>query len=55
MLQAYREAFLKCYPQKTLDFQKARNGCHWVIINGDRGERPLTPEDMAEATRMFNR
>ncbi len=52
---SYREAFLRCYPQKSLSFAPARNQCTWVIINEERGERPLTPDDMASAIRDFNR
>lgn len=58
MFDAYKQAFLSCYPQKTLEFQRGprQSGGErstWVVINGDKGSRPLLDNEIVEATRLF--
>lgn len=59
MLELYREAFNRCYPQHSIDFKKTKvkggGIAYWIVINGDRGEAPLTIEAMQEAIQSFNR
>lgn len=57
-LQAYKDAFLKCYPQKTIAFKRSRVRQHepmrwFVVINGDKGDRAFTEEELVSATRDF--
>jgi len=59
-IQAYISAFQTCYPQKNIrtrfaGTQADRTPQWWVIIDHDRGERPLTEADMKSATRDFQR
>lgn len=54
---SYRQGFEKCYPQHRLELRAATlrggvPGFH-VYINGDRGERPLSEAEMAEAAVDF--
>lgn len=58
MFEAYKQAFLSCYPQKTISFQRGPRmsggqRSTYVVIKGERGDRPLTDNELAEATRMF--
>ncbi len=58
MIQEYKEAFLRCYPHKTVEVKprKVRGELRFsVVINGDRGDLLLTEEQVGEATRAFNR
>lgn len=58
-LEAYKEAFLKCYPQKTValkrgDRRRVGEVPRWfVVINGDKGDRAYTQEELVAATRDF--
>lgn len=57
-LEAYKQAFLKCYPQKAISFKRMRARQHevprwFVVINGDKGERAFTEEELVNATRDF--
>lgn len=59
-VQAYVEAFQRCYPQTSMHVRNRwdrTNGTmtHYVVINGDRGEFALNEEQMRSATRDFNR
>lgn len=51
----YIAAFSRCYPGKTVTLRMARDGGYWVLINGEKGERPLTEKEITSATRDFNR
>lgn len=56
-INAYKAAFGKHYPHHQVDVKtgKGRNGetVFHVIIAGDKGDRPLTLQDMQEATQAF--
>ena len=57
-ITAYKQAFLSCYPQKTIDVKPRRvRGAlmYRVIIDSDPGDTMLSEEDMRGATRMFMR
>ena len=51
---AYKEAFEKCYPGKTVKFKAVRGG-HKIVIDGDAGDMVLSISDIREATRAFLR
>lgn len=54
----YINAFLSCYPQKRVELRPAPRrigGGWWVIINGERGDRPLSDSELESAVRDFNR
>lgn len=58
LLVAYREAFGRCYPQHQLQFRPyQRNGESrtWVIINRERGDTPLTDNDLRHAIAGFSK
>lgn len=52
---AYADAFSKCYPGKSVDFKPGKDGSTWVLIEGDKGTRPLSTSDVLEAVEMFER
>ena len=59
-LEQYKSAFKRCYPQKTIDHShaKRRHGevdKWWIVVDGDRGERPLTEAELRQATRDFQK
>lgn len=55
VIEAYKAAFLKAYPQKNISVYGAGKGRgFWVEIDGDRGDRSLTTDEMKEATAMLN-
>lgn len=49
----YKNAFLRCYPQKKVEVAPAGQGKYHVLIDGIPGE-PLTKIQLAEAIRSFN-
>lgn len=60
-VQAYIAGFERCYPQAKIDVtfagRKRFNDRlpRWnVAINGNTDGRPLTEQEMREATRMYN-
>jgi len=55
ILGAYLAAFSRCYPEKEASLKPARGGGYWVLINGERGERPLTTGEIISSTKDFNR
>jgi len=59
MIDAYISAFKHRYPQKQVKVssfwdQKAHTLYFWVYIDGNRGDRPLSEQELMDATRMFN-
>lgn len=63
MIAEYISAFQKHYPQRTVSVKPGRKynpitnrkePVFHVIIDGDKGDRPLTPDELVEATAMFN-
>jgi hypothetical protein len=59
MLESYRNAFESCYPQHRLELKrgKMKNGGtgYWVVIDGEKGDRPLSTEEILDAINMFTR
>lgn len=60
VLAAYAAAFQRCYPTYTVTFERAKKtqdgrAQFHVVLNGDKGNMPLTLDDMIEATANFNR
>lgn len=58
MYEAYKQAFLACYPHKTIDIvpKKVRGEVrHRVFIDKDGGDTLLSDDDIKFATRMFRR
>lgn len=54
IIEAYSQGFLSAYPQKNLSIYGAgKNRGFWVEIDGDKGDRPITLDEMKEATQMF--
>jgi len=56
---AYIEAFNRCYPSHTVSIQPARVKRHEtprynVVINDSAGDRSMTAQEIAEATKAFN-
>lgn len=53
----YVSAFNSAYPQKRceLEFAYRKNGVshYHVVVDGDRGPRPLTEGELREAARGF--
>jgi hypothetical protein len=59
-LDAYKAAFETCYHGKAITFNRAGKNTdgvpRWnVVIDGDKGARPMTLDEIAEATVMFTR
>lgn len=58
-LNAYRDAFQRCYPTYTVTFGKTKSrdgGAQYnVILNGDKGNRPMTLTEISEATAALSR
>lgn len=56
---SYEEAFRKCYPAHSVRLKptKLHDGDWgwWIVINGERGDRPLTDRELVEATKSFLR
>ena len=57
MIQQYIDAFERCYPGGRVQVKPTRvkgdpDMHYWVSIDGSKGDRPLTWQDMAEATRL---
>jgi hypothetical protein len=50
----YRDAFTRCYPGTSVEFKKAKDDGTWIVIDGDKGPRPLTPSEVNEAIEGFN-
>lgn len=55
----YTEAFARHYPNAQLKITRAPAkqwgpGMHWVYIDGDKGSKPLSANDMQEAIAAFN-
>lgn len=48
----YEQAFLSCYPQKKVAFERAKGSRWYIIIDGEKGE-PLTESQMKSAIRDF--
>lgn len=60
VIQAYKDAFLTCYPQKKIEVKinRGRRGEEprfRVWIDSDPGEQTYTEADLREATRNFLR
>ena len=53
-MHAYLEAFERCYPGGRCVVRPAKDECYWVIIDGNRGDRPLHITELREAARMLN-
>ena len=57
-IRAYAEGFQRNYPHHDLEIkpktQRDRSVRYQIIINGDRGDFPLSEEQMRSATRGFN-
>lgn len=53
ILARYQQTFMACYPQHRIEFAQAKPGFNWVIINGDKGETPLSHDQMLEAIDNF--
>ena len=57
---AYKEAFNRCYPAAHVEVKRAGGAARGgepkfnVVINGDRGDLPMTLWDLQEATRAFS-
>lgn len=55
----YEAAFLKAYPQKTVDVRPVRNAsgdyAFRVVINGSPGDRALTWDELKDAIAAFLR
>jgi len=51
---AYRDAFSRCYPGKSVEFKRGKDDTTWIIIEGDKGTRPLTNNEVEEAIEGFN-
>lgn len=59
-MQSYIDAFQKCYPSANVSLKfagKDNKGLpkYWVIIDGNKGDRPLTFAEMSEAISAFNK
>lgn len=59
-LEAYAAAFTKCYPTYAVTFERAKKteagaARFHVVLNGDKGNRPLTLDEINEATADFSR
>lgn len=53
---AYIQAFLSCYPHKSIEVipVRSRDGIKYrVVIDHNRGDILLSEDDLAFATRMF--
>lgn len=58
MLDDYKQAFLACYPHKTIEIlpKKVRGEIRYrVFIDKDGGDTLLSGDDIKFATRMFRR
>ena len=57
-IDAYKQAFTRCYPEKNLEIKPRRvrqEMRYQVVINQDKGDLLLSESDMRSATRDFNR
>lgn len=60
IVEDYRNAFERLYPEKVISIRTAgmnfMSGLakFWVFIDGEKGERALTLEELEEATAEFN-
>ena len=56
-IDAYKAAFGKHYAQTSVEVKrgKSRDGTpvYHVVLNGDKGDRPLTLDELKEATAAF--
>lgn len=60
IMAQYAAAFNKHYPTYAVTFERAKKtpdgaARYHVVLNGDKGNLPMTMADMEEATRNFNR
>lgn len=60
ILNAYTEAFNRCYPNYNVTFERAKKSQDgrqqfYVILNGDKCSIPLSLDDIKEATAEFCR
>jgi hypothetical protein len=59
ILNAYADAFTRCYPTYTVGFQKAKSRegkpVFNVVLNGDKGNRPMTLDEIREAAAALSR
>lgn len=53
ILARYQQAFSACYTQHRIEFAQAKPGFNWVIIDGSKGESPLSQNQMLEAIDDF--
>lgn len=55
----YIDAFLQCYPGKKVEIKKAKKqspnnpAAFFIIIDGERGDRPYSVFELVEATKCL--
>lgn len=60
VFSAYATAFQRCYPTYTVTFERAKKtqdgrAQFHVVLNGDKGNLPMTMDDLREATVNLSR
>ncbi len=51
----YMESFERCYPGERCKIRWShKDQAYWVYIDGNKGDRPLTEDELREAARMLN-